>query len=664
MDNFDDLSAVNLSDDGDVKHFVSSKESDESDSMYHNIQYDQNVNSNMNIRDGEFKKITDLTTDDICGLEFGSEEEAYHFYEKYEKCRGFVVRKDEVKRNVNGKVIMWQFVCNRQGLRNKKHFKMVERKRNHRRITRVECQARLLAHNYELTPSRYVHLFPAYGGLTDADKAQVDSLHSYGTKTCHIMGYMVAQKGGYASVGFTKKDLYNYFDSQMRGEIRDGDVVAALSYLRGKADNDPMLYAKFATNSDGGLKQLFWADGCNKSDFLCFGDVLAFDMTYRKNNYNYPLVIFSGCNHHSQTVIFGCALVSDETIDTYKWVLKSFLEAMGNKHPKTVVTDGDGAMREAIKHVFPDTCHRLCVRHLHKNACENVKSSPFLMDFKKAMCSDFTPEQFEDFWMNMVEKHGLAGNKWVSKTYENRSSWATAYFRDIFFGRIRTTSQCEAINSIMKTYVRKKCIIFEFIHNFEQALREYRNNELVADFKSFCAMKEEHVDHIPNSLILTRWTKKAKIDFVSSDSSKGVDSDVMELARFGAYCGACTRFCKIASKKKGLYNEVMNDILKLLDKYEKLEDSVDTPNPSGKHFCDPNVIKTKGAPRKSKIGMKRSRHCSNCTSTKHNVKTCPMRVGTNAKSMNDDKLSQPKCPKSNITTYSVSFLLTIIIILF
>nr|KYP45199.1 Protein FAR-RED IMPAIRED RESPONSE 1 [Cajanus cajan] len=222
----------------------------------------------------------------------------------------------------------------------------------------------------------------------------------------------------------------------MRGKIKDGDVVAALSYLRGKTDNDPMLYTKFATNSDGRLRKLFWAD--------CFGDVLAFDTTYRKNKYNYPLVIFSRCNHHSQTIIFGCALVSDETIDTYKWVSKSFLEAMGNKHPKLVVIDGDVVMREAIKHVFPDTCHRPCAWHLHKNAflspsSDLTKSSPFLMDFKKAMYSDFTLEEFKDFWM-MVEKHGLVGIKWVSKMYENRSSWATTYLHDIFFGRICTTS--------------------------------------------------------------------------------------------------------------------------------------------------------------------------------------------------------------------------------
>ena len=53
---------------------------------------------------------------------------------------------------------------------------------------------------------------------------------------------------------FKDKDIYNHFDSKTRSEIKDGDVVAALSYLHGKAANDPMLYAKFSTTSDGRLK--------------------------------------------------------------------------------------------------------------------------------------------------------------------------------------------------------------------------------------------------------------------------------------------------------------------------------------------------------------------------------------------------------------------------
>ncbi|KAK2421644.1 protein FAR1-RELATED SEQUENCE [Trifolium repens] len=217
--------------------------------------------------------------------------------------------------------------------------------REHKRLTRTGCASRLCVqykpkkdryvvsifeegHN-ELTPSKYVHLHPIYRQISEADRAQIDGLQSHGVRTCHIMGYMVAQKSGYA------------------------DVAAALNHLKVKSSTDAMLYAEYADNvSDGRMKSLFWADGGSRSDYFCFGDVVAFDTTYKKNKYDHPLVIFSGCNYHSQTVIFCAALVSDETTETYKWVLRSFLECMKGKHPKAVMTDGDRAMREAINMFF------------------------------------------------------------------------------------------------------------------------------------------------------------------------------------------------------------------------------------------------------------------------------------------------------------------------
>jgi len=129
----------------------------------------------------------------------------------------------------------------------------------------------------------HVHLFPAYRGLMDVDKAQADSLCRYGVKTCHIMGYIVGQKGGYDALGFTREDLYNYFDSLIHAQIKDGDIVASLSYLDEMPDTDPMLYGKFTTTTNGKLKHFFWADGHNRSVFLCFNDVLTFDSTYKKN---------------------------------------------------------------------------------------------------------------------------------------------------------------------------------------------------------------------------------------------------------------------------------------------------------------------------------------------------------------------------------------------
>ncbi|XP_058741440.1 protein FAR-RED ELONGATED HYPOCOTYL 3-like [Vicia villosa] len=191
-----------------------------------------------------------------------------------------------------------------------------------------------------------------------------------------------------------------------------------------------------------------------------------------------------GCKHHSQTVVFGATLVSNETTDTYKWLLECFLECMNDKYPEVVVTDVDKAIREAIKQVVPDATHCLCTWHLNKNAGENVKNSGFLQGFQKAMYSNFTKDEFEDFLLELIKDNGLERNPWVVKTYENKSLWATAYLRERFFGGIRTTSQYEAVNAIIKSYVRKKGHIFEFMHNFEQALRSYRKNELVSNFKS------------------------------------------------------------------------------------------------------------------------------------------------------------------------------------
>ena len=63
-------------------------------------------------------------------------------------------------------------------------------------------------------------------------------------------------------------------------------------------------------------------------------------------------------------------------------------------------------------------------------------------------------------------RHELSSNKWVSKTYENKTMWASAYLRDKFFGGIRTTSQCQGINSFIKSYIQKKCSLVDFKHNF------------------------------------------------------------------------------------------------------------------------------------------------------------------------------------------------------
>ncbi|GAU10751.1 hypothetical protein TSUD_425830, partial [Trifolium subterraneum] len=142
----------------------------------------------------------------------------------------------------------------------------VDKCREPRPVTRTGCRARIhvaynietkrwrvvafeSVHNHELIPRHFVHFIPKYRRLSEADKALVDGLHTCGVRTCHILGFMMAQKGGHEGLGFIKKDLYNYFSNGAKARRENGDAIAALSYFQSKADNEPMFYSKFTIDN-------------------------------------------------------------------------------------------------------------------------------------------------------------------------------------------------------------------------------------------------------------------------------------------------------------------------------------------------------------------------------------------------------------------------------
>jgi zinc finger SWIM domain-containing protein 3 len=73
---------------------------------------------------------------------------------------------------------------------------------------------------------------------------------------------------------------------------------------------------------------MFWCDSQSHQDYQDFGDVVAFDNTYKMNRYGMPFIPFVGVNNHRKTTVFACAIMSNKMEDTYAWVLQTFLKAM------------------------------------------------------------------------------------------------------------------------------------------------------------------------------------------------------------------------------------------------------------------------------------------------------------------------------------------------
>ena len=69
-----------------------------------------------------------------------------------------------------------------------------------------------------------------------------------------------------------------------------------------------------------------------------FGDVVTFDTTHKTNKNNMPLGLFVGSNHQLQNIVFGQALLQDETTESFLWLFKTFGECKNNKDPNVIQT--------------------------------------------------------------------------------------------------------------------------------------------------------------------------------------------------------------------------------------------------------------------------------------------------------------------------------------
>ncbi|XP_025670587.1 protein FAR1-RELATED SEQUENCE 5-like [Arachis hypogaea] len=421
-----------------------------------------------------------LSEEDVFRFNFTDVDIAFEFYQQYAKHHGFGARRSRSEKR--GEVrIRQEFVCHRQGYRSPKFYSMPNGQKRPRAETRCGCPARMLlrmddesgrwlvayfsdAHNHHVLELRLSSMLPGHRRMSEADIEQMNDMRKGGIGVSRIHGFMASLAGGYHNVLYTTRDMHNVNAKQLReGGL---DAESCLRYLRECKTNDPALYYKEVVDGEGVLQHLFWCDGTSQIDYQVFGDVVTFDATYKKNVYLSPLVVFSGVNHHNQTVVFAAALVADEKEETYVWLLQQLQTLMKGKAPVSIITDGDRQMKSVIKQVFSEAHHRLCAWHLLRNATSNIGKPKFTRMFRDCMLGDYEVRTFERKWFEMVEKFGVADKRWVQDMYERRHSWATAHIRRKFFAGFRTTS----------SYT-------EFLRHFQRCLMFVRAKEVEADFE-------------------------------------------------------------------------------------------------------------------------------------------------------------------------------------
>ncbi|RYR51589.1 hypothetical protein Ahy_A06g026579 isoform B [Arachis hypogaea] len=285
-------------------------------------------------------KLSENFAKEIGKYHFSTLQLAFDFYMKYSKSKGFSARKSKTFKNSSGEIYRQMFVCHRQGFRMEKYYTMEKRKKEPRLDTRTGCEARMDVkfvpeigrwhifyfsdeHNHDLLDTQFSAMLPVHRKMSEADIMQMMNMLKSGISTSQIFGLLASQAGGYEFVGYGPRDMYNEIARQRR-QI-PGDTARVLKKLEDMRLKDPQLYFKACHDSRGLLHNLFWSDGISQLDYRLFGDVIAFDATYKKNKYSCPLVIFSGAHVCNE----GKIMTGDYEIPVFKRKWVQLIEEFG-----------------------------------------------------------------------------------------------------------------------------------------------------------------------------------------------------------------------------------------------------------------------------------------------------------------------------------------------
>ncbi|KAK2455993.1 protein FAR-RED IMPAIRED RESPONSE [Trifolium repens] len=197
--------------------------------------------------------------------------------------------------------------------------------------------------------------------------------------------YLVKDAGGHANIPFCEKGMRNYVNKEQHAIAKEGDGLALLSYFCQMMEQNANFFYEIDVNEEFHVTNVFWTDARSRAAEENFGDVVTFDTTYLTNKHEMPFAVFVGVNHHGQSTLLGCRVVSGGDIESFVWLFKAWLCCMLGKAPVGIKTNQCNAMQNVIELVFPATRHRWFLCHTMKKSPKKLSRCSAYKNIKAAM---------------------------------------------------------------------------------------------------------------------------------------------------------------------------------------------------------------------------------------------------------------------------------------
>ncbi|KQJ94421.1 protein FAR1-RELATED SEQUENCE 5 [Brachypodium distachyon] len=415
------------------------------------------------------------------GMKFPTLEDANRYYSTHALLTGFVaIRGQNYVRK------KFHLECNRS--RKLTPSQDLKRRREIDSINRTQCQAKVVVkpvkgqweftaiqseHNHLLCPSpSLTRFFLNCKHMSTEEKSflrvlQQSSIHP--KKAMKIFKRMGSSLG---NLPFKKKGASNSESAEQQRKP-NSDVEKTLKHLKELELQNPCVSCTMQTDEDGIVRSIFWTDARSRMDYEIFGDFISLDTTYSTNRHNMPFAPIIGINSHGRSLVLGCALLQDQRAETFAWMFRTFLQAMGGKLPRSIITNQDEAIGKAIAEVMPQVRHRFCKFYVMMKAREKLRAfmaerGNINVELHSLVDNSLTETEFEEGWEALIEIYGASENEHLQILWQTRKNWVPAYFREDFYPFVGATKRGEGTNLLFKDFVLPKDRIEKFLEKYEE----------------------------------------------------------------------------------------------------------------------------------------------------------------------------------------------------
>jgi len=437
------------------------------------------------------------------GMEFRNSDEAWSFWISYGAQKGFEVRKRYTnKGKSDGKVTSCRFVCSNEGYR--RHDKRDHLTKRRRAETRTGCEVHMsikmdrkkgcfevfelvLEHNHIVYLPETLHLMMSQKKISDLPAFEIETADDAGIEPKAAHELASCQVGESLNLSDNLQDHMNYLPTKRQRVMAYGQAGSMLKYFQDKIAENPSFQYALQMDCEEQIANIFWVDAKMIMDYAHFGDVVSFDTTFGIDKESQHFGVFVGFNHFRETVVFGAALMYDETFESFKWLFETFLKAHNGQQPKTIYTNQDYAMEKAVAEVFVEAWHGLCTFHIMQNAIKHLceeknEDTNILSDFGACMFEYVDMAEFEHKF-NIIRKR-VGKQTWLDGIYKLKEKWAECYMKDVFTLGMRRTQSNESLTNDLKIHFKSDFDIIEFFIHFERVVQGKRDNELNSEFDS------------------------------------------------------------------------------------------------------------------------------------------------------------------------------------